>query len=120
MLKQRLDSFKYAFNGIRELIRSQPNAKIHLFLALLAIIAGFYFQVSLCEWCILTLCICSVLTAEAFNTALEYLTDLVSPEYHVLAGKVKDVAASAVLITAIAAFICGLIIFIPKIISHFL
>ena len=119
MLKRRLDSFKYAFKGVGELFRSQPNAKIHLVFAFLAILAGFYFQISLCEWCIIILCICAVLTAEALNTALEYLTDLVSPEYHVLAGKAKDVAAAAVLFTAIAALICGLIIFIPKIITHF-
>ena len=119
MLKQRLASFKYAFKGIGELIRSQPNVKIHLFVALLVSIAGFFFRISLSEWSIIIICIGGVLAAEAFNTALEYLTDLVSPDYHSLAGKAKDVAAAAVLIMALAAAICGLLIFIPKIIAFF-
>ncbi len=115
MLKQRLDSFKYAFKGIRELILSQPNAKIHLFAAFLVLFLGFFFQISSTEWCIVILCIYLVLAAEAFNTALEYLTDLVSPDFHPLAGKTKDLAAAGVLLTSIGAALCGLIIFLPKV-----
>ena len=63
--------------------------------------------------------ITTVLSAEAFNTAIEYLIDLVSPDYHPLAGKAKDVAAAAVLFTAIGAFFVGLIIFLPKVIALF-
>jgi len=115
MFKERYNSFKYAFAGIKELFVSQPNAKIHLFAAICVGIVGWYVGLSHAEWAIITLTIACVIAAEAFNTALEYLTDLVSPEHHPLAGKVKDVAAAGVLITAIGAIIVGLVIFLPKI-----
>ena len=76
--------------------------------------AGFFFEVSRWEWCLLILCVAVVLAAEAFNSALEYLVDLVSPGQHPLAGKAKDIAAGAVLIVAIGAALVGLLIFIPK------
>ena len=114
MLKKRIDSFKYAFQGIATLFRTQPNAIIHLITAISVLIAGWYFQLSTAEWCLIALSIASVLAAEAFNTALEFLTDLVSPDYHELAGKTKDVAAAGVLFTAMGAAIVGLIIFLPK------
>lgn len=117
MWKRRLRSFKYAFTGLLDLIKTQPNARIHLLVAIAVVVAGVYFKVSATEWCILILMIALVLVAEAFNTALEYLTDLVSPDYHPLAGKTKDVAAAGVLIFAIAAIIIGMIIFLPKIVA---
>lgn len=115
MLRLRLKSFKYAFNGLLDLVKTQPNAQIHVLVTILVLIAGFYFQLSGLEWAIIVLTIALVLAAEAFNTALEYLTNLVSPDYHPLAGKTKDVAAAGVLICAIAAILIGIIIFLPKI-----
>lgn len=115
MLKKRIDSFGFAFKGIFDLFRSQPNAKIHLLAAFCVVVAGFYFQISTTEWCLCILSIFGVPAAEAFNTAIEYLTDLVSPDYHVLAGKAKDAAAGAVLLTAIGAALIGILIFLPKI-----
>ena len=117
MLKARLKSFQYAFKGISDLIQTQPNAKIHLLAALLAIGAGGYFNLSAAEWCLLALTIAAVLAAEAFNTALEYITDLVSPDYHELAGRTKDAAAAGVLLTALGAAAVGLILFLPRIFS---
>ena len=117
MLRKRLKSFKYAFNGLGDLIKTQPNAKIHCFLAIVAIGLGLFLKLSFVEWSILILTIAIVLTAEAFNTALEYLTDLVSPDHRPLAGKVKDVAAAGVLLTAIAALLVGLCLFLPKLLS---
>lgn len=117
MLKQRLKSFKFAFTGIRELFASEPNATIHLIAAILAVIAGFFFGISMTEWCVIIVCIGAVLGAEAMNTAVEHLTNLVSPEYHELARKTKDAAAGAVLLIAISAGICGVIIFLPKFLS---
>ena len=114
MLKNRIKSFQYAFSGIADLFQTQVNARIHLLLSVIAIGLGFYFSLSLMEWIIIVFCIGLVLTAEAFNTALEYLTDLVSPSHHPLAGKVKDLAAAAVLITAIMAAIVGILVFLPK------
>ena len=115
MLKLRLKSFKYAFKGLIDLTKTQPNARIHLLIAAVVIAAGIYFKLSAAEWSVLVLTIAMVFAAEAFNTALEYLTNLVSPTYHPLAGKTKDVAAAGVLITAIAAVLIGIIIFLPKI-----
>jgi diacylglycerol kinase len=119
MLKKRLNSFRYAFAGLADLLRTQPNARIHLLASLLVLAAGFYFEISTAEWCAALLAIAIVFSAEAFNTAIEYLTNLVSPGYHPLAGKAKDVAAAAVLIAAIGAAAVGLIIFLPKIMALF-
>ncbi|MGB1216414.1 MAG: diacylglycerol kinase family protein [Saprospiraceae bacterium] len=114
MIKDRLNSFKYAFQGIKELFLNTPNARIHLAFVVALLACGFVFRISITEWCLVILSIGMVLTAEAFNTALEHLTDLVSPDYHPLAGKAKDVAAGAVFLAAISAAIVGTIIFLPK------
>jgi diacylglycerol kinase len=119
MLKKRLNSFRYAFAGIAELVRSQPNAKFHLTAASFVFVAGFLSGLSRMEWCAVVFAITIVIAAETVNTALEYLTDLTSPDYHPLAGKVKDLAASAVLISAIGAAAVGIIIFLPKVIALF-
>ncbi len=119
MFKARIRSFGYALKGIATLFQSQPNARIHLFIGILVCIAGFCFDITSLEWVALILTMSAVLAAEAFNTSLEFLTDLVSPEHHPLAGKTKDVAAGAVLISATAAVIIGLIIFLPKLIKLF-
>lgn len=117
MLRKRIESFKYAFAGIGHFVKSEPNVIIHLIAAIVVVILGYYYGLSTTEWCMIIFAIAMVLSAEAFNTALEYLTDLVSPDYHELAGKTKDVAAAAVLITAIGAAIVGSIIFLPKILG---
>lgn len=119
MIQDRIKSIGYALKGIRLFFRREPNAIIHLIISILVIAAGFFFSVNITEWCFLILAITLVLSAEGMNTAIEYLTDLVSPEYHELAGKTKDVAAGAVLISAIGAAIVGIIIFLPKVIDFF-
>jgi len=113
-LQKRLLSFRYAFQGLKYLFKSQPNARIHLFALLLVHVFGIWLSCSFTEWAILWLCIGAVLAAEAFNTALESLTDLVSPQRHELAGKTKDLAAAGVLLTAISAMVVSGLIFIPK------
>lgn len=112
-LKARLKSFAYAASGIFVLVRTQANAKIHLAATVLVIIAGFWLHVSPQDWALLVIAMVSVWVAEGINTAIEALVDLVSPEVHPIAGKIKDVAAGAVLIAAIGAAIVGLIIFVP-------
>lgn len=112
-LKKRIKSFGYAFKGIASLIRKEHNAWIHCTAIVLVTIAGFHFAITSIEWCIVVLCFGLVLAAEGFNTAIERLVDLVSPDFHPIAGDVKDVAAGAVLICAIASAIVGLIVFIP-------
>jgi diacylglycerol kinase len=113
--RKRLHSFRFAFKGIADLVSTQPNARIHLISMVAVIAAGFYFKVSHTEWMALIVCIGLVFALEAANTAIEYLTDLVSPDYHPLAGKAKDAAAAAVLLGSIAAVAVGLIIFLPKV-----
>ncbi len=119
MLRQRIKSFGFAFRGIFDLFRTETNARIHAAAAAVTTAAGFYFSISVTEWCLCVFAISSVLAAEAMNTGLEHLTDLVSPEYHVLAGKAKDAAAAAVLLTAAGAAIVGVLIFLPKILLIF-
>jgi diacylglycerol kinase len=114
-LQKRADSFRYAFQGLADLLRSQPNARVHLMLAIAVVLAGLFFQISSMEWIAVIICIAAVFSMEAMNTALEYLTDLVSPDYHPLAGKAKDAAAAAVLLVAAGALAVGAIIFLPKI-----
>jgi len=118
ILKKRIDSFRFAFKGLADLFISQPNARIHAVATIVALILGGVLGLSKIEWCLIVLCIFAVLAAEAFNTALEYLTDLVSPEYHLLAGKTKDVAAAGVLLTAFGALIVGTIIYLPKVLTY--
>lgn len=118
-LRKRANSFRYAFQGLSDLFRSQPNARIHLAVAVLTVGAGFFFGISSSEWLVLIGWMAAVIALEAINTALEYLTDLVSPQQHPLAGKAKDAAAAAVLIAAIGAAISGLLVFLPKIAAFF-
>ena len=92
----------------------QHNAWIHLLSALLVIFMGFYMSLSITEWCFIVFAIGFVFVAEIINTSIEYLTDLVSPNYHEKAKKVKDLAAGGVLIASIIALSIGLIIFLPK------
>lgn len=106
-------SFKYAFMGIRYLIFSQPNARIHLAATVIVILAGFYFEVSRTEWCILVLTITIVWVAEGMNTAIEWLCDRVSRDHDEIIAKVKDTAAGAVLLSAVAAIVVAVLIFLP-------
>jgi len=109
----RIRSFRYAFNGIRTMICTQQNAWIHAFVTVIVLIFGIQFELTRYEWCWIILASIAVWTAEALNTAFEFLTDVASPEFHPLAAKAKDVAAGAVLITAFGAVLIGLLIFVP-------
>ncbi len=118
-LKKRLKSFGYAFNGIATLLHDEHNSRIHVAIMTAVIIFGFALGLSSTEWCIVALCCGAVLMAEAMNSAIEAIADLVSPEYHPLIKKAKDVAAAGVLMMAIAAATVGIIIFLPKLIENF-
>lgn len=114
IIHSRIQSFKYAFRGIWTMLKTQQNAWIHAAATVAVLICGALFcTLTRFEWCWIILAIISVWTAESLNTALEALTDLASPEIHPLAEKTKDVAAGAVLITAIGAAVIGLLIFVP-------
>ena len=110
------DSFRYAFAGLRYLLWTQRNAKIHTAIGLAAIALGVVLRLDRYEWLTLTLTIAIVLAAEGVNTALEAVVDLASPNYHPLAKIVKDVGAGTVLLTALAAVIVGLLLFLPHLV----
>lgn len=112
---KRIKSFGYAFTGIYELIKSEPNARIHLLATIVVAFAGFFLKISSAEWCVVLIVIALVWAAEAFNTVIEKLSDYLFPEYHETARMAKDVSAGAVLICAMVALAIGLIIFVPKI-----
>lgn len=95
----------------------ERNFRIDIVFALVTIALGFICQISAIEWLIVIVCFGLVLGGEAFNSAVESIVDLASPDYHALAGKAKDCAAGAVLLFAIAAFVIGCIIFIPKLLT---
>jgi diacylglycerol kinase (ATP) len=113
-MRKFIRGFGYAFNGIWHAAATQLNFRVHLVAAVVAVYGGLALHISPDEWLWISLCIGLVLAAELFNTAIEFLTDLVSPEYDKKAGLVKDMSAGAVLITAISALVIGLVIFVPK------
>ncbi len=112
-----IDSFKYAGQGVGFAFANEQNFRIHLVIAVLAIVAGFIFGISLTEWVTLAILIGLVLAAELFNTSIEATIDLQTSEIHPLAKKAKDSASAAVLVLSIVAFVGGIIIFIPKFLS---
>lgn len=112
-LAGRVRSIRYAVNGITEMLKSEHNAWVHLFATVCAIAVAYLLEVNAAEWCFLILAIMAVWVAEALNTAFEFLCDVASPEFHPLVKKSKDVAAGAVLLSAIGAVIIALIIFVP-------
>lgn len=114
--KKRIKSFGFAFTGLYELVKSEPNARIHLAATICAVCTGFLLRISNTEWCIVSMAIALVWATEAFNTVIEKIADHLFPEYHETARIVKDLSAGAVLVCAIAALICGLIIFLPKLV----
>lgn len=113
--KERGNSFSYAFAGLRAVVKTEHNSWIHLGAALLVAVLGFYFQISRLEAIALVLSIALVWMAELLNTAIEKGMDLISTEIDPRIKLVKDLAAAAVLVCAIASLIVGAIIFIPKI-----
>lgn len=112
-------SFKYAIDGIVESIKNEPNIRVHLIIGILAVISGFLLNIEKNEWIILAFTISFVLILELINTSLEAIVDLISPKRRLKAKIAKDVAASAVLVSAILSIIVGVFIFLPKIIILF-
>lgn len=118
-IKKRIRSFGYAFSGLKTLFREEHNAWIHAAATVLVIAAGFLLRLSETEWIAVTAAIGLVIAAEAFNSSIERLADVVQPERDARIKSVKDLAAGAVLACAIAAAVIGLIIFLPKLINLF-
>ena len=110
-IRKSIRSFSYAFNGLREVIRNENNFRFHLLAAALTLSLAFHFPLTATEWLFIILFIGLVTMAEVFNSALEKLVDWKSPEHHPWAGKIKDMAAGAVLLASATALLGGVIIF---------
>ena len=113
----RIRSIGCAFRGIWTMLGSQHNAWLHAAATVAAVAGGFALRMTLAEWCWIVLAIVSVWTAEAFNTAFEFLCDVASPDFHPLVRRAKDVAAGAVLIAALGALIVGVLVFGPRVVA---
>ena len=109
-------SFRAAFEGIKATYIREQNFKIHTVIAILVVLFGFLLKISYGEWLVCLVLIGLVLMAEFFNTAIEYVVDLASPNIHPLAKAAKDTASAGVLMMAILAAIVGIVIFVPKIV----
>ena len=113
-MKKFLLSFTYALKGLSYAFQTQFNFKVHTVSTLIAVLMGFYYNISKQEWLWVIVAIGLVLVTELLNTALEVLVDFVSPGFHPKAGIIKDVSAGAVLVMAFLAISIGLIIFVPR------
>jgi diacylglycerol kinase (ATP) len=111
------ESFHFASIGVLYVIRTQRNFRIHLGIALGVVILGLWLGLPSGAWSILLMTIGRVLIVEMFNTAAETLVDLASPDYHPLAKLVKDLAAGAVLLSALIAVVVGLLLLGPPLVA---
>ncbi len=113
--EKRLHSFKYAYNGLKLLLKHEHNARVHALVAVCVIICGIVLKISASEWIAVVFAIGSVFSMEIVNSAIEGIADIISPEWHAKIKMIKDLSAAGVLVSAIAALVIGLIIFVPKV-----
>ena len=114
-VRGKMLAFRYAWQGISYMLRTQPNAWFQIAVWVVVTAAGLAFGLSAGEWCAAVLAMAGVWIAEALNTAIEAVVDLASPQRHPLAGRAKDVAAGAVVVAVAASALIGLIIFGPRV-----
>src|SRR5579872_732827 len=107
-LAKFIAGFGFAFSGLWHALRTQVNMKVHISIAIIAVALGIFLRISAVEFALIFVAIAGVLIAEMFNTVIELCIDLASPTYHPLAKTAKDVAAGAVLLSAIMAIIIAL------------
>ena len=117
-IKKRIKSFYFAFKGLGTLLKTQHNSWVHLLATVLVIVTGLVYSISNIEWVLIIISISMVWMAECLNTAIEFLADHSTSEYHVLIERAKDAAAAGVLVSAIGALAVGVTIFYPYIIIN--
>ncbi len=117
--KSFLKRVGFSFEGLKSAWENESNFKIQVVIAILVIVFGFIFHLSINQWILVVICIGLVLGAELFNTALENLADRITTDYDPIIKTAKDISAAAVLIFAIISATIGLLIFLPKIIRIF-
>ncbi len=118
-IKRFINSFHYSWDGIKYAFKYEQSMFIHVLVTLLVILCGIVLKLNFQEWLLCIVLIGLVIATELINTAIEAVVDLACPEIHPLAKTAKDTAAAAVLVFAITAFLCGLFLFVPKIIALF-
>ena len=118
-IKRFFKSFSYALTGIKTVFKTEQNFLFDIVFSILTIVIGFLLKLNAIEFTIVLLAIGLVISLELVNTAIEYTVDMAMPEIHPLAKAAKDISSGAVLISAIIAFIIGLIIYLPKFIALF-
>lgn len=109
-LSTRARSFLYAGSGVLRLVREEKNAQIHLLATLVVVVSGYWLNLSAVEWALIVLAIVAVWAAEAMNSAIERIADVVSPGQHPMIGAAKDLAAGGVLVVALGAVVVGMIV----------
>nr|WP_240961623.1 diacylglycerol kinase family protein [Nonlabens sp. Ci31] len=114
-LAGRWKAMGYAFKGALILLRTEASIQVQTAIAIIMTIAGFYFEITATEWIAQTLCIGLIMGLEGMNTTAEAIADFIHPDFHKKIGHIKDIAAGAVVMTAIASTIVGLIIYVPYI-----
>ena len=112
-IQSRIQSFQYAFSGLRDVLLTEHNAWIHAIFTILGLVLALWLRISFTEFVLIIIVITLVWVAEVFNTVLEVVVNMVSPRYTTAAKRAKDIAAGAVLVAAIGAFIVGLAILGP-------
>ncbi|MFT3748720.1 MAG: diacylglycerol kinase family protein [Agriterribacter sp.] len=115
-----LKAFTYASRGVYTFFSNDPNGKLELCFAAIAIATGFILHITNTEWIAVLLCIAMVITLEMINTSIEKLCDMIEPGFHATIKIIKDIAAGAVLVSAVVSLIIGVIIFLPKIFAQLL
>jgi diacylglycerol kinase len=116
-LKSRLQSFRFALNGLRSLLKYEHNSRIHSIAAIAVIFLGILMKIDLTEWILLIIVIGMVFITELLNSSLETFADSMKPEWNDMIGKAKDYSAAAVLIAAVISLMVGAIIFVPKLLD---
>ncbi len=109
----------YATKGAIILLKTEPSIQVQAAIAVIMTIAGFYFNITATEWMAQTLCIGLVMGLEGINTTAEAIADFIHPDFHEKIGHIKDIAAGAVVITAIASTVVGFIIYTPYVVTLF-
>lgn len=110
-------AFACAWRGLVHAVRTQRNMKVHLVVSAVALALGFALSLDSASWAAVVLCIALVFSMECMNTAVESVVDLVSPDFHELARRAKDCAASAVLVASLASLAVAGVVFLPRLIA---
>lgn len=113
-IKNRIHSFKHAFNGLSILLKEEHNSRIHILAIIGVVLAGFYFSISTYEWLAVIGVSGLVISLEIINSAIENMADFVCAEKHAAIKRIKDLSAASVLVGALTALIVGILIFVPK------